>query len=335
MLRTTEFSIFVFISKDMFVILKASSNTRRLYMNYGRENLSKKKKDMTGSKVGKKVGLTVVKAVLICLLVLIVAGGCAGYGIVKGLIDSAPDISNMNVAPTASATYIYDQTGNPIQKLTEPTSNRTLVKIADIPLDLQHAVVAIEDERFYQHNGIDIRGIIRAGLIGVTSGHFSEGASTITQQLLKNNVFTDWVTETNLIEKFKRKFQEQYLAVKLEESMTKEQILEDYLNTINLLLYRPQAGEAALAGGRGGSPVPGAEGQAGRGGGGRLRKRDAAFPVRYGPGSGFLLLRGGAGPAGAAPRRDGGGGHPLRGAGRPLAGAGPGTVVLPGGALRQ
>ena len=234
MLRTTEFSIFVFISKDMFVILKASSNTRRLYMNYGRENLSKKKKDMTGSKVGKKVGLTVVKAVLICLLVLIVAGGCAGYGIVKGLIDSAPDISNMNVAPTASATYIYDQTGNPIQKLTEPTSNRTLVKIADIPLDLQHAVVAIEDERFYQHNGIDIRGIIRAGLIGVTSGHFSEGASTITQQLLKNNVFTDWVTETNLIEKFKRKFQEQYLAVKLEESMTKEQILEDYLNTINL-----------------------------------------------------------------------------------------------------
>lgn len=197
-------------------------------MNYGRENLSKKKKDMTGSKVGKKVGLTVVKAVLICLLVLIVAGGCAGYGIVKGLIDSAPDISNMNVAPTASATYIYDQTGNPIQKLTEPTSNRTLVKIADIPLDLQHAVVAIEDERFYQHNGIDIRGIIRAGLIGVTSGHFSEGASTITQQLLKNNVFTDWVTETNLIEKFKRKFQEQYLAVKLEESMTKEQILEDY-----------------------------------------------------------------------------------------------------------
>ena len=56
--------------------------------------------------------------------------------------------------------------------------------------------------------------------------------------------------------------------------------------------------------------MPGAEGQAGRGGGGRLRKRDAAFPVRYGPGSGFLLLRGGAGPAGAAPRRDGGGGHP-------------------------
>lgn len=203
-------------------------------MNYGRENLSKKKKDMTGSKVGKKVGLTVVKAVLICLLVLIVAGGCAGYGIVKGLIDSAPDISNMNVAPTASATYIYDQTGKPIQKLTEPTSNRTLVKITDIPLDLQHAVVAIEDERFYQHNGIDVKGIIRAGIIGVTSGHFSEGASTITQQLLKNNVFTDWVTETNLIEKFKRKFQEQYLAIKLEEVMTKEQILEDYLNTINL-----------------------------------------------------------------------------------------------------
>lgn len=203
-------------------------------MNYGRENLSKKQKDAAGPKVGKKAGLTVVKAVLICLLVLIIAGGCAGYGIMKGLIDSAPDISNMNVAPTASATYIYNQNGNAIQKLTEPTSNRTLVKIENIPLDLQHAVVAIEDERFYQHNGIDIKGIIRAGIIGITSGSFSEGASTITQQLLKNNVFTDWVTETNLIEKFKRKFQEQYLAIKLEEVMTKKQILEDYLNTINL-----------------------------------------------------------------------------------------------------
>jgi penicillin-binding protein 1A len=109
------------------------------------------------------------------------------------------------------------------------------VTLDQIPEDLQHAVVAIEDERFYKHNGIDIQGIARAFIVGVSSGgNFSEGASTITQQLLKNNVFTDWTTETSMIQKFKRKFQEQYLALQLEKKMSKEQILEDYLNTINL-----------------------------------------------------------------------------------------------------
>ena len=71
-------------------------------------------------------------------------------------------------------------------------------------------------------------------MIGITSGDFSEGASTITQQLIKNNVFTDWVTQTALSQKLRRKFQEQYLALQLEKKMSKDQILQDYLNTINL-----------------------------------------------------------------------------------------------------
>ena len=95
--------------------------------------------------------------------------------------------------------------------------------------------VAIEDERFYDHNGIDLKGILRAGIIGITNGgHFSEGASTITQQLLKNNVFTNWTNETSMADKFKRKIQEQYLALQLEKKVSKEWILENYLNTINL-----------------------------------------------------------------------------------------------------
>ena len=92
----------------------------------------------------------------------------------------------------------------------------------------------IEDQRFYQHKGIDIPGIARAFVVGITSGSFSEGASTITQQLLKNNVFTNWTQENSLTEKFRRKFQEQYLALELEKRISKDQILEDYLNTINL-----------------------------------------------------------------------------------------------------
>ena len=90
-----------------------------------------------------------------------------------------------------------------------------------------------EDERFYDHNGIDLRGIVRAGIKGVTTGHFSEGASTITQQLLKNNVFDGWTTE-NSSQRVKRKLQEQYLALQLEKKVSKDWIMENYLNTINL-----------------------------------------------------------------------------------------------------
>lgn len=203
-------------------------------MNFSKRNLPNLKKTDTNTKTGRKITYTVLRVVLIVLLTGIILGTCAGLGAVKGLIATAPDISNLSVAPSESATYIYNSDGSVMQKLSLATANRTIVTLDQIPLDMQHAVVAIEDERFYKHNGIDIRGIIRAGVHGITSGTFSEGASTITQQLLKNNVFTDWVNETSLAERFKRKFQEQYLAIQLEKKVSKEQILEDYLNTINL-----------------------------------------------------------------------------------------------------
>ena len=95
--------------------------------------------------------------------------------------------------------------------------------------------MCIRDRRFYEHNGIDIKGILRAGVKGILNGgNFTEGASTITQQLLKNNVFTGWTNES-VIQRFKRKFQEQYLAIELEKQVKdKNIILENYLNTINL-----------------------------------------------------------------------------------------------------
>ena len=145
------------------------------------------------------------------------------------------DISEVNIVPAGEATFVYDANGNQLQKLTAPNSNRMSVSIEKIPLDLQHAVVAIEDERFYEHNGIDIRGILRAGVRGIPNGgNFTEGASTITQQLLKNNVFTG-LTDESMVQRFKRKFQEQYLAIQLEKQVKdKNIILENYLNTINL-----------------------------------------------------------------------------------------------------
>lgn len=211
-------------------------------MKYGRRDISKLQKNMTAKKIEQKAGMTLMRLLVIFLLALLVGGVCISYGLIHGLIKSAPDISSLSTAPMEAATYIYDVNGNQLQKLTAPTSNRTPVSLSQIPKDLQHAIVAIEDERFYEHNGIDVRGIIRAFVVGITGGSFSEGASTITQQLLKNSVFPDWVSESSIIQSFKRKFQEQYLAMELEKNLEKEhskeeakdKILEDYLNTINL-----------------------------------------------------------------------------------------------------
>ena len=207
-------------------------------MNYGKRGAAKKKKAMhsKSKKWGKRFALTFFKAILLLVVAVGIIGICAGLGIAKGILSSAPDISNIDVSPTGFSTFIYDSQGNQIAKLDAEGSNRVPVSMDKIPADLAHAFVAIEDERFYTHNGIDIMGIIRAGVKGITSGHFSEGASTITQQLIKNNVLTTWTSETdkNFAVKLKRKIQEQYLAIRLEESMSKDKLLENYMNTINL-----------------------------------------------------------------------------------------------------
>ena len=207
-------------------------------MNYGKKMASKKRSSLISSTsmIGKKAHVSLIRILFISLITICIMGVCLGVGAFKGIIDNAPDVNDVDIMPLGYATFLYDGQGNQLRKLAAPDSNRLPVSIEQIPEDLQHAVVAIEDERFYEHNGIDIKGIARAFVNGVTSGgHFSEGASTITQQLLKNNVFTNWTNESTWLEKFSRKFQEQYLAIEVEKKIQNKQvILENYLNTINL-----------------------------------------------------------------------------------------------------
>lgn len=205
-------------------------------MNYSKKSTSRKQKALKSNKarMGKKVGVVFLKTLLVLMIAVGVAGLCGGIGIVKGVIENAPDITSASVLPRGYKSTVYDAEGNKTAELIAEGTNRTYVKIENIPKHVQEAFIAIEDARFYEHNGIDLRGIIRAGVKGLASGmKKTEGASTITQQLLKNNVF-DFMSESNLAEKIERKLQEQYLAVKLEEVMTKDEILESYLNTINL-----------------------------------------------------------------------------------------------------
>lgn len=206
-------------------------------MNYGKRGIRKKQKSLhaTSSKLGRKLLLYVLNLALLCVLGAGVLGASLGLGIFKGIIDTAPSIENVKVTPTGFSTFVYDLEGNQTAKLVSQNSNRIPVGQDMIPEDLAHAFVAIEDERFYEHNGIDIKGIIRAAYVGISQGfNFTEGASTITQQLLKNNVFTDWTSEQGFADSLKRKIQEQYLAIELSKSMSKDEVLLNYMNTINL-----------------------------------------------------------------------------------------------------
>ena len=206
-------------------------------MNYGKKSTSKKRNSLVSrsSMMGKRAHVSFIRVLFLSLIAVCVIGVCLGVGAFKGVIDNAPDVDDIDIMPLGYATFLYDDEGNQIRQLNAPDSNRLPVSIDQIPEDLQHAVVAIEDERFYEHNGIDVRGILRAFVNGIADGEFNEGASTITQQLLKNNVFTNWTNETTWLERFTRKFQEQYLAIQVEKKINDKQvILENYLNTINL-----------------------------------------------------------------------------------------------------
>ena len=104
----------------------------------------------------------ILKTVLILMGLAIIMATCFSIVFVNNTITDAPDIEIIDFAPNGYATYIYDSDGEQLQKLVTSNSNRVSVSIKDIPINMQNAIIAIEDERFYQHHGIDIRGILRA-----------------------------------------------------------------------------------------------------------------------------------------------------------------------------
>lgn len=177
----------------------------------------------------------VVRIVVILFFSAIFACIGAGLGVYIGIIRNAPALELVSIEPDSYTSFVYDMNGSQVDEF-HGEENRVYVTLDQIPLNLQNAFIAIEDERFYNHNGIDLRGIARSAYTMVTGGRI-EGASTITQQLIKNNVTKK---TRNDIES---KIQEQYLAIKYESMLAeelgskqaaKEYILELYLNTIYL-----------------------------------------------------------------------------------------------------
>ena len=207
-------------------------------MNYGKKKAAKRQKKITSKSTmqGKRIVVRLFKALLICIVLAAVVGVAGGGLFIKKIIDDTPHVSASDVKPKGFTTFVYADDGSTeIERFVSSGSNRVYKSVDEIPKDLQHAFVAIEDERFYKHNGIDLQGIARAAVVGIArGGNFTEGASTLTQQLIKNNVFPNFTKEKTFYDKFQRKIQEQYLALQIEKKMDKSEIIESYLNTINL-----------------------------------------------------------------------------------------------------
>lgn len=207
-------------------------------MNYGKKGVREKQKALNSKSVKwrRKITLTCFKVIIIAIVSIGIFGVSAGIGLFRGILATTQPTALSDIAASGEATIVYDCAGNEIDQYVSSNSNRIEVSMDEVPKHLGQAFVAIEDERFYQHNGIDVMGMLRAAYqFVITGGDETQGASTITQQLIKNTIFTDWTSEgNNMIKKVKRKIQEQYLALEISKYFSKDEILLRYMNVINL-----------------------------------------------------------------------------------------------------
>lgn len=204
-------------------------------MNLSQKSIKKQYKKFRSKKVRyrSKAANVMVELIVVTLVFVVVVAGSIGLGAMEGVIDNAPDIDDLNFKPDQYATTIYDSAGNMIQRLVMEGTNREEVTYEELPTNLVNAFIAIEDERFWENNGIDLKAVLRAVKGLLTKDSSAGGGSTITQQLIKNAVF-EGGNEKSMGVKLERKLQELYLAIQLNDRMSKELIMTNYLNTINL-----------------------------------------------------------------------------------------------------
>ncbi|KMK85538.1 peptidoglycan glycosyltransferase/peptidoglycan DD-transpeptidase MrcA [Pectobacterium brasiliense] len=166
-----------------------------------------------------------VKYLLILAVSCILLGAASIYGLYRYIEPQLPDVATLKDVRLQTPMQVYSADGELIAQFGE--KRRIPLKLDQVPPELVHAFIATEDSRFYDHHGVDPVGIIRAASIALTSGHASQGASTITQQLARNFFLSP---ERTLI----RKIKEVFLAIRIEQMLTKDEILELYLNKIYL-----------------------------------------------------------------------------------------------------
>ncbi|MCK4259516.1 MAG: PBP1A family penicillin-binding protein [Halanaerobiales bacterium] len=162
--------------------------------------------------------------ILISVLVIIAITLGAGVGFLAWIIKTTPDVSHLSSYKFSETSTIYSADNQVLAQLY--IENRKYVPLSKMPMDLQNAIIATEDQKFWEHNGINIWAILRAIYVDIKTMSAAEGASTITQQLARNLALSQ---KKSLI----RKIQEAYIAIQLERMYTKEEILEMYINQNN------------------------------------------------------------------------------------------------------
>lgn len=166
---------------------------------------------------------TFLHSLFALLLILFIIAGGATAAVVVNYVNEAPPFDPSRLT-TVETSYIYDSNGQEIVALHDE-QNRIVVNLNSIPPHVRNAFIAIEDERFFNHYGFDIISSMRAAHVNYQAGRIVQGGSTITQQLAQNAFLTTEMT-------YRRKIQEIWLAIQLERSYGKEEILEYYLNRI-------------------------------------------------------------------------------------------------------
>ncbi|MBS0968090.1 carboxypeptidase/penicillin-binding protein 1A [Chimaeribacter arupi] len=166
-----------------------------------------------------------VKYFLILAVCCIVLGAASIYGLYKYIEPQLPDVATLKDVRLQTPMQVYSAEGELIAQYGE--KRRIPLTLDQIPPEMVHAFIATEDSRFYEHHGVDPVGIVRAASVALASGHASQGASTITQQLARNFFLSP---ERTLM----RKIKEAFLAIRIEQLLTKDEILELYLNKIYL-----------------------------------------------------------------------------------------------------
>ncbi len=181
----------------------------------------------------KKVARVIISIISVILgfnlLFIFTFAGIVVYavGALNSFIEDLPELEDFTPSENALTSKIYAADGTLIATF-HGEENRELVSYEQIPRNLINAVISIEDERFYQHEGVDFEGIVRAAIINLTSGEIEQGATTLTQGYVKNVYMPLEKYEMTL----ERKIKEAALAYQLEEFYSKEEILEMYLNTV-------------------------------------------------------------------------------------------------------
>jgi len=171
------------------------------------------------------VFLGIVKIGVALILIMATSGLGVIQGIANAYVDTTPELDLSKIEIQDETSFIYDGNGNLVTSFIG-LENRISASLDEVPALLKSAFVAVEDERFYTHNGIDIKRIFGAFFSNLRTDK-TQGGSTITTQLIKLRLLSSEQT-------YKRKLQEAYLATELEKKYTKDEILVSYMNTINL-----------------------------------------------------------------------------------------------------